>query len=51
MEPTSVNDMAANVLQKMEYKDVAHLEAGFDGWKQGGGAWEEVPVPEDLWKR
>lgn len=50
MEPTSVNDMAADVLQKVNDKDVAHLEAGFDRWKQGGGAWEEVSVPEDLWK-
>ncbi|HEX6477201.1 MAG TPA: hypothetical protein VF043_00035 [Ktedonobacteraceae bacterium] len=48
MEPTSV--LPADVLQKMGYKDVAHLEAGFDGWKQDGGAWEEVPVPEDLRK-
>jgi rhodanese-related sulfurtransferase len=42
------SSLAADVLQKMGYKDVAHLEIGFDGWKKGGGDWEEVPVPEDL---
>jgi len=44
------SSLAADVLQKMGYQDVAHLEVGFDGWKKGDGAWEEVPVPEDLRK-
>ncbi len=42
------SSLAADVLQKMGYKDVAHLEMGFDRWKAEGGAWEEVPVPENL---
>ncbi len=40
--------LAADVLQKMGYKDVAHLEVGFDGWKQAGGQCEAVPVPKEL---
>jgi rhodanese-related sulfurtransferase len=39
------SSLAADVLQKMGYKNVAHLEMGFDQWKAEGGAWEEVPVP------
>ncbi|HLH60425.1 MAG TPA: rhodanese-like domain-containing protein [Ktedonobacteraceae bacterium] len=42
------SSLAADVLQKMGYKDVAHLEMGFDRWKVGGGAWEEVPIPDNL---
>lgn len=44
------SSLAADVLQKMGYQDVAHLEIGFDGWKQAGGAWEEVPVPGEFTK-
>jgi rhodanese-related sulfurtransferase len=32
----------------MGYKNVAHLEMGFDGWKAEGDAWKEVPVPDIL---
>lgn len=42
------SSLAADVLQKMGYQNVAHLEMGFDGWKQAGGAYEEVPVPNEL---
>jgi rhodanese-related sulfurtransferase len=42
------SSLAADVLQKMGYKNVAHLEAGFDGWKQAGGQCEAVPVPKEL---
>jgi rhodanese-related sulfurtransferase len=35
-------------MQKMGYKNVAHLEMGFDVWKAEDGAWEEVPVPGEL---
>jgi rhodanese-related sulfurtransferase len=45
------SSLAADVLQKMGYQDVAHLEIGFDDWKQAGGAWEEVPVPDEFSKR
>jgi rhodanese-related sulfurtransferase len=41
------SSLAADVLQKMGYKNVAHLEMGFDQWKAEGGAWEEVPVPDN----
>src|SRR6266702_8396603 len=40
--------LAADTLQKMGYSNVAHLEMGYDGWREAGGAWEEVPVPEKL---
>jgi rhodanese-related sulfurtransferase len=39
--------LAADALMKLGYRDVAHLEIGFDGWKEAGGAVEEVPVPEE----
>jgi rhodanese-related sulfurtransferase len=42
------SSLAADVLQKMGYKNVAHLEMGYDAWKAEGGAWEEVPVPDKL---
>jgi rhodanese-related sulfurtransferase len=42
------SSLAADVLQKMGYKNVAHLETGYDAWKKDGEAWEEVPVPRDL---
>lgn len=40
--------LAADVLQKMGYQDVAHLEVGYDGWKQAGGKCEDVPTPKEL---
>lgn len=39
--------LAADTLMKLGYRDVAHLEIGFDGWKEAGGPVEEVPVPEE----
>ena len=44
------SSLAADVLQKMGYTNVAHLEMGFDGWKKAGGAWEEVPIPDEYRK-
>ena len=44
------SSLAADVLQKMGYQNVAHLEIGFDSWKQAGGAWEEVPIPDEFKK-
>lgn len=44
------SSLAADVLQKLGYKNVAHLEMGFDAWKQAGGAWKEVPIPEEYRK-
>jgi rhodanese-related sulfurtransferase len=44
------SSLAADVLQKLGYTNVAHLEMGFDAWKQAGGAWEEVPIPEEYRK-
>lgn len=40
--------LAADALQQLGYKDVAHLEIGFDGWKQAGGEVEKVDVPADI---
>jgi rhodanese-related sulfurtransferase len=34
----------------MGYRDVAHLEIGYDAWKKAGGAWTEVPIPDELLK-
>jgi rhodanese-related sulfurtransferase len=42
--------LAADVLQQLGYVDVAHLEIGFDGWKESGGQVEKVPVPEEIRK-
>lgn len=42
------SSLAADVLQDLGYTDVAHLEVGFDGWREAGGATQPVPVPEDL---
>lgn len=42
------SSLAADVLQKMGYKNVAHLEMGYDAWKAEGGAWKEVPIPDKL---
>ena len=40
--------LAADALQQLGYQDVAHLEIGFDGWKEAGGEVEKVPVPEEI---
>ena len=40
--------LAADALQQLGYTDVAHLEIGFDGWKQAGGEVETVPVPAEI---
>jgi len=40
--------LAADALQQLGYVDVAHLEIGFDGWKQAGGQVERVLVPDDI---
>ena len=42
--------LAADTLMKLGYTDVAHLEIGFDGWKEAGGAIDEVAVPEEYRK-
>ena len=43
--------LAADTLQQLGYKNVAHLAVGFNGWKQAGGAVEEVrPDPKYLAK-
>ena len=44
------SSLAADVLQKMGYQSVAHLEMGFDAWKKAGGAHEEVPIPDEFRK-
>jgi len=38
--------LAADTLMKLGYRDVAHLEIGFNGWRDEGGAVEPVPVPD-----
>lgn len=38
--------LAADVLQKMGYRNVSHLGPGFNGWKEAGGEWVSVPVPD-----
>jgi rhodanese-related sulfurtransferase len=41
--------LAADLLQDLGYTNVAHLTVGFNGWKQAGGAVEEVrPDPKYL---
>lgn len=42
------SSLAADVLQDLGYTDVAHLEVGFDGWREAGGPTIKVPIPEDL---
>jgi rhodanese-related sulfurtransferase len=34
--------LAADMLQDIGYRNVAHLTVGFNGWKQAGGAVEDV---------
>jgi rhodanese-related sulfurtransferase len=39
--------LAADVLQQLGYTNVAHLTVGYNGWKEAGGATEEVyPDPK-----
>ena len=39
--------LATDVLQDLGYTNVAHLTVGFNGWKEAGGAVEEVrPDPK-----
>lgn len=40
--------LAADALQQIGYSNVAHLDGGYDGWREAGGAVEAVPVPDDL---
>ncbi|MEP7105786.1 MAG: rhodanese-like domain-containing protein [Chloroflexota bacterium] len=42
--------LAADALQQLGYHDVAHLEIGFDGWRDAGGEIERVPVPDEIKK-
>lgn len=37
--------LAAAALQDIGYTNVAHLEVGYNGWKDAGGATVPVPVP------
>jgi rhodanese-related sulfurtransferase len=39
--------LAADTLMKLGYRNVAHLEIGYEGWKEAGGAVQPVPVPEE----
>lgn len=39
--------LAADALQQLGYRNVAHLTVGFNGWKDAGGAVEDVePDPK-----
>ena len=41
--------LAADLLQDLGYTNVAHLTVGFNGWKEAGGAVEQVrPDPKYL---
>jgi rhodanese-related sulfurtransferase len=40
--------LAADALQTLGYTDVAHLEIGFNGWRDQGGAVDPVPVPDEF---
>ena len=42
--------LAAETLIDLGFENVAHLEVGFDGWKEAGAETEEIPVPDDLGK-
>ena len=42
--------LAADALQQLGYRDVAHLEIGFHGWRDAGGEIEKVPVPDEIRK-
>ena len=43
--------LAAAVLQDLGYTNVAHLEVGFNGWKEAGGAVEEVHANPKYFKQ
>ena len=45
------SSLAADVLPKMGYQNVAHLEMSYDAWKKAAGAHEEVPIPDEFRKR
>jgi len=45
------SSLAADVLPKMGYQNVAHLEMSYDAWKKACGAHEEVPIPDEFRKR
>ena len=38
--------LAAEALEQIGYRDVAHLESGFGGWRDDGQEVEEVPGPD-----
>lgn len=38
--------LATDVLRELGYTNVAHLEVGFNGWADAGGAVEPVAVPD-----
>ena len=40
--------LAADALRELGFTNVAHLEIGFDGWREAGGAVEPVPVPPEI---
>ena len=42
--------LAAAVLQDLGYTNVAHLEVGFNGWAEAGGAVEPVAPPEKYFR-
>ena len=42
--------LAAETLIDLGFENVAHLEVGFDGWKEAGAETEAIPVPADLGK-
>lgn len=42
--------LAAAALQDLGFTNVAHLEGGFDGWRESGGEVEPVPIPEEYRK-
>jgi rhodanese-related sulfurtransferase len=40
--------LATEVAQRMGLKPVAHIDSGFSGWKEAGGA---VEIPEQQWAK
>lgn len=40
--------LAAEALEEIGYRNVAHLEGGFEDWKAAGGTIDAIPVPGDL---
>ncbi len=43
--------LAADILQKLGYQEVAHLEISFNAWKETGGPVDKVPVREEYRKQ